>query len=160
MDRSPPLSCQCRDKTATVHSVCACGLKRERKCWVVRIFSLHDCPNTVSFPASLSPLPSLSSLPFSQSLCFFFLSFFSKTCLSPLRESVPSCVTFLLIYSFSCNRKHSRYSLISGQSYQPLFSELGLIAGMIITHRMGSWAPECHLWRWSQLCCPKPLLQI
>lgn len=110
------------------------------------------------FPLHSLLFPSFSLFP---PLSFFlFLSFFSTTCLSPLATSLLSCVTFPLIYPFKCNRNHPRYSLISGQSYQRLSSELGLIAGMLMTHRMGSWAPECRLWRWSRLCCPKPQLQI
>lgn len=146
--------------------VCARGLKRERerKCWVVKIFSPHDCPNTVSFPASLSFLLPLSLLFLLLTISrspFLFLPFFSLRLASLLSlHPLLSCVTFPLIYPLNCNRNHPRYSLISGQSYQRLFSELGLIAGMLMTHRMGSWAPECRRWRWSQLCCPKPLLQI
>lgn len=125
---------------------------------MIALILSHFLLHTLLFPlfSSVSPSHNLS-LSLSPFLC---LSFFSMTCLSPLGASLFSCVTFPLIYPFNCNRNHPRYSLISGQSYQRLFSELGLIAGMLMTHRMGSWAPEYRLWRWSLLCCLKPLLQI
>lgn len=157
MDRSPHLfPVSMRQDSYCSRCVCVCMWvkERERKCWVVRIFSLYDCPNTVSFPAPLSP--SFFLLAISLSLFYFSHLFL----FSPLAASLLSRVTFPLIYPLECNRNHPRYSLISGQSYQRLFSELGLIAGMLMTHRTGSWAPECRRWRWSRLCCPKPLLRI
>lgn len=77
-----------------------------------------------------------------------------------LAASLLSHVTFPLICPFSCKGNHPRYSLISGQGYQRLSSQLGLIASMLMTHRMGNWAPECRQRRWSLLCHPKPRLQI
>lgn len=94
--------------------------------------------------------------------CSFLL--FSLLAFSPFSQSffvsVLSCVTFLLIYPLSSNKNHPRYSLISGQSHQPLFSGLGLIAGMKMTHHRGSSGPECHQWRWSLFCRPRLRLQI
>lgn len=125
------------------------GREREEVMSGQNLLSLHDCPNIVSFPASLSLVPSSSLF----SLPFYFPHF------SLQLVFLLSCVTFPLICPFSCKGNRPRYSLISGQGYQRLSSELGLIAGMLMTHRMGSWAPECRQWRWSQLCCPKPRLR-
>ena len=143
MDHSPPLfpvSAETRRLLFTLY-VCLCncvhlGLKGQRNAeWSESSLSM------IALILSHFPLHSLlflSVFPPHNLAVFLFLSLFSTTCLSPLAAAVLSCVTFPLIYPFSCNRNHPRYSLISGQSYQPLFSELGLIAGMIMTHRMGS----------------------
>lgn len=112
---------------------------------------------TVSFPSSLSPV--LCSFP-PPRYPFLFLPFFFWTNLPPLDTALLFCVTFPLICPFSCKGNQPRCSLISGQSYLRLLSQLRLIAAMLMTHRMGSWAPECCQQRWSPLCSLKPMLQI
>lgn len=159
------------DKTATVRCVLNCECMwfkerdrerqgeggrqrggREKVLSGQNLLSRHDCPNTVSFPASPSLFLSVFSVLKSLSLSDFL--HFS------LAASLLSRVTFPLICPFSCKGNHPRYSLISGQGYQRLSSQLGLIASMLMTHRMGNWAPECRQRRWSLLCRLKPRLQI
>lgn len=120
--------------------------------------SLRDCPIIPSHFLLHFPLSSFLSLP--HSICFLFLPFFFWTHLPPLDTALLSYVTFPLICPLSCKGNQPRCSLISGQSYPRLLSQLRLIAAMLMTHRMGSWAPECCQQRWSPLCSLKPMLQI
>lgn len=137
--------------------MCVWGPEQQERVLSGQIPSLHDCPIIPSpFPLHF-PLSSVLSLPH---FIHFYFYHFSFGLLFPLSIQAFSPVTFPLICPLSCKGKPPRWSLISGQSYLHLLSQLRLMAAMLMTYRMGSWAPECRQLRWSPLCSLKPIPQI